>query len=30
MSWKTAYRSFYYERTEEPDDITLDPGTTAL
>ena len=30
MSWKTAYRSFYYENVEEPDDITLDPTTTAL
>ncbi|WHP66859.1 cysteine hydrolase family protein [Phaeobacter inhibens] len=30
MSWKTAFRSFYYEAAEEPDDITLDPATTAL
>lgn len=30
MSWKTAYRSFYYENAEEPEDITLDPETTAL
>lgn len=30
MSWKTAFRSFYYETEEEPDDITLDPATTAL
>lgn len=30
MSWKTAFRSFYYETAEEPDDITLDPATTAL
>ncbi len=30
MNWKTAYRSFYYENAEEPDDITLDPETTAL
>ncbi|MCY4241519.1 MAG: cysteine hydrolase [Rhodobacter sp.] len=30
MNWKTAYRSFYYENAEEPDDITLDPKTTAL
>lgn len=30
MSWKTAYRSFYYENAEEPDDIALDPATTAL
>ncbi|MEM7226121.1 MAG: isochorismatase family cysteine hydrolase [Pseudomonadota bacterium] len=30
MSWKTAYRSFYYATAEEPDDIHLDPETTAL
>ena len=30
MSWKTAFRSFYYELAEEPDDISLDPATTAL
>lgn len=30
MSWKTAYRSFYYAGAEEPDDIALDPETTAL
>ncbi|MGB8621543.1 MAG: cysteine hydrolase family protein, partial [Paracoccaceae bacterium] len=30
MSWKTAYRSFYYETAEEPDDVRLDPATTAL
>ncbi|MGK9170721.1 cysteine hydrolase [Inquilinus limosus] len=30
MSWKTAYRSFYYANAEEPADIRLDPGTTAL
>ncbi|MEZ5931125.1 MAG: isochorismatase family cysteine hydrolase [Alphaproteobacteria bacterium] len=30
MSWKTAYRSFYYEHAEEPEDIKLDPATTAL
>ncbi|MEM9442407.1 MAG: isochorismatase family cysteine hydrolase [Pseudomonadota bacterium] len=30
MSWKTAYRSFYYAHAEEPDDIHLDPATTAL
>lgn len=30
MSWKTAYRSFYYEHAEEPEDIRLDPATTAL
>ncbi|MCZ4351686.1 cysteine hydrolase [Roseovarius aestuarii] len=30
MSWKTAYRSFYYETADEPDDIVLDPKRTAL
>lgn len=30
MSWKTAYRSFYYETAEAPDDIVLDPKRTAL
>ena len=30
MSWKTAYRSFYYASAEEPEDIRLVPGTTAL
>lgn len=30
MSWKTAYRSFYYANAEEPGDIRLDPATTAL
>ena len=30
MSWKTAYRSFYYANAEEPADIRLDPATTAL
>jgi nicotinamidase-related amidase len=30
MNWKTAYRSFYYAKAEEPDDIVLDPGETAL
>ncbi|MFX0541203.1 cysteine hydrolase family protein [Roseovarius sp. S4756] len=30
MSWKTAYRSFYYANAEEPEDITLDPARTAL
>lgn len=30
MSWKTAYRSFYYETAAEPEDITLVPGKTAL
>lgn len=28
--WKTAYRSFYYANAEEPDDIHLDPATTAV
>ena len=28
--WKTAYRSFYYANAEEPEDINLDPATTAL
>lgn len=30
MSWKTAYRSFYYETAEEPEDIILAPKRTAL
>lgn len=30
MSWKTSYRSFYYENAEEPEDIVLDPESTAL
>ncbi|MCK4711056.1 MAG: cysteine hydrolase [Gammaproteobacteria bacterium] len=30
MSWKTDYRSFYYEKAAEPDDINLQPGKTAL
>ena len=29
-NWKTAYRSFYYANAEEPEDINLDPATTAL
>ena len=29
MSWKTAYRSFYYARAEEPEDIVLPPAETA-
>ena len=28
--WKTAYRSFYYAGAEDPDDIKLNPATTAL
>lgn len=30
MSWKTAHRSFYYANAEEPEDIHLDPATTAV
>lgn len=30
MGWKTAHRSFYYANADEPDDIHLDPKTTAL
>lgn len=30
MGWKTDWRSFYYETAPEPDDIVLDPATTAL
>jgi nicotinamidase-related amidase len=30
MTWKTAYRSFYYAGAEEPADIRLVPETTAL
>jgi nicotinamidase-related amidase len=29
-NWKTAYRSFYHENAEEPDDIRLRPAQTAL
>jgi nicotinamidase-related amidase len=29
-SWKTAYRSFYYEEAPEPDDIVLRHAETAL
>ena len=28
--WKNAYRSFYYETAEAPEDIVLDPAKTAL
>lgn len=28
--WKHAYRSFYYETADEPEDIRLDPVRTAL
>jgi nicotinamidase-related amidase len=30
MTWKTAYRSFYYDGAPEPDDPDLTPATTAL
>ena len=30
MSWKTAYRSFYYQDAPEPDDIVLPVAETAL
>jgi len=30
MNWKTAYRSFYYQHAEEPEDIKLAPAETAL
>lgn len=30
MSWKTAYRSFYYANADEPEDIVLDSDETAL
>lgn len=30
MSWKTNYRSFYYQGAPEPDDIVFDPAETAL
>jgi nicotinamidase-related amidase len=30
MTWKSARRSFYYASAEPPDDIRLDPATTAL
>lgn len=29
-NWKSAWRSFYYEHAEEPDDIELQPAHTAL
>ena len=28
--WKSAYRSFYYENADEPEDIKLHPQSTAL
>ena len=30
MSWKTAWRSFYYQDAPEPEDIVLAPAETAL
>ncbi len=30
QNWKSAYRSFYYQNAEEPEDIVLDPHSTAL
>jgi len=30
MNWKTAYRSFYYQHAEEPEDIQLAASETAL
>ena len=30
MSWKTKYRSFYYQGAPEPEDIVLNPADTAL
>jgi len=30
MSWKTNYRSFYYQGAPEPDDLAFDPSETAL
>ena len=30
FDWKTAYRSFYYATADAPDDIVLDPKTTAV
>jgi nicotinamidase-related amidase len=30
MTWKTAYRSFYYANAEPPEDIILEPDKTAL
>ena len=29
-SWKTAYRSFYYEHAPIPQNLDLDPAETAL
>ncbi|MEM6322198.1 MAG: isochorismatase family cysteine hydrolase [Pseudomonadota bacterium] len=30
MTWKTAFRSFYYETAEPPEDIVLTPEQTAV
>ena len=30
MDWKTAFRSFYYETSDLPEDIKLNPVSTAL
>ncbi|MCO8146367.1 cysteine hydrolase [Rhodovulum tesquicola] len=30
MSWKTAFRSFYYETADAPEDIVLPPAETVL
>ena len=30
MTWKTAWRSFYYADAPEPDDPVIDPGRTAF
>ena len=30
MSWKTAYRSFYYANAEEPADIALEARARAF
>ena len=30
MDWKTVWRRLYYETAPAPDDIVLDPKTTAL
>ena len=30
MTWKTKYRSFYYENASEPEDMALNHGETAL
>jgi len=30
MSWKTDYRSFYYQGAPEPEDLVLNPAETAL